>query len=92
MGPEQFAEYGLQGLVIAGLFFALKNLFTIGLEKIDVVMERSAEDFRRLQDEHREERTEWRMSDQKRHEETNQTIVGLTAAIDRQNDRRRGTD
>lgn len=92
MNPEILADYGLAGLVIAGLFFTLKNLITIGLEKLEVLTARYAEDFRRIQDEHRNERTEWRESEERRHEKLDSTIIGLTNAIHEQNTRRRDTD
>jgi hypothetical protein len=81
---EQIAsvgEYGLAGAVIVALFYTLKVLGTLGLEKFEAVIQKFSEDAKAIRDEHRSERSEWRSSQEKRDECLDVTIIGLTEAI-----------
>jgi len=72
-----FQEYGLVGLMVAFMLYSLK---------------RYQDDQKVMRDEHREERGEWREADERRHKETNDTIVGVTSALDRLAERHRAGD
>lgn len=69
---EEFAQFGLAGLVILALFFVLYQLINGAMKRYDSVMS-----------EHRSERKEWRESEDKRSERMDRTLNELTASIRR---------
>ncbi len=78
MDMSQIAsDFGLAGLVIASLFYLIHKFI---------------EDMRAVRAEHKDERTEWRVSQEHRDERMDQTITGLTIAIQEQSRRHRSGD
>lgn len=78
---KALTDYGLAGAVIIALFYTLKVLGTLGLEKFEKAVNRFTEDARTIRNEHRDERAEWRASQEKMGERLDLTINGLTEAI-----------
>jgi hypothetical protein len=87
-----FSEYGLAGAVIIALFYTMKVLGALALEKIELIMHKFSEDLKVTREEHRNERAEWRESQERMNDKLEITIIGLTEAIRQSNNRHRGDD
>ncbi len=78
---KPFMDYGLASVVIVALFYTLKMLGTLGLEKIEAILLRTANEMKAMRDEHRIEREEWRTSQERMVDKLEQTIENLADAI-----------
>lgn len=81
-------DLGAVGVCIAVLVWLLKNQ----ADKYDQSSQRYVEDIRGMREEHRDERTEWLTKIDNHLDQTNDTLIGLTRAIDKQNNRARRSD
>jgi diacylglycerol kinase len=66
---EQFAEYGILGLIIAGLLYVIwyglkkfESIVETFNNKIESIVNTFSDDFKQLQQEHREDRKDWHES------------------------------
>lgn len=71
------SDFGLAGLVIASLFYLIHKFL---------------EDTKAVRDEHKSERTEWRLSQEHRDDQLFSAINKLTLVIEEQNHRHRTGD
>jgi Sec-independent protein translocase protein TatA len=99
MLDNQWADYGLAGLIILGLLYLLK----FGFVKFESVVNTFSSDFKDLQKDHREDRKDWheaierkseleKQSQERRDLALSQALNDLTVAIKEQNGRKRNTD
>ena len=82
-----WTEYGLAGMVIAALFATLFAIAKMGIAKFEVIDARHDETVKMLDANHREERREWQADAWRREEQLQQTISGLTDAVEEINKR-----
>ena len=79
--PGQWAEFGLAGLVILALFTVLGLLGKVFATKFENVAKDNREAFKDIQNQHLEERKEWRSDDAARQAASDRVIAELTQAV-----------
>lgn len=76
-----WAKFGIEGLVIFALFMVLIFCVWLTIRRFDKVDERNLKASQRLLDQHREERKEWRESNDKQIDKFEQAITRLADGI-----------